>query len=647
MAEARPGAPTRRVARCEVMRIATRVLLGLAVLAGGPLLAAGPAGAVRTGTTQGEIAAAFRQLGSLPKVARGEQYLEGYDGAMRVALQESGTRLVSGFGGKPVTVRFSTGRVTVARPDEAAVPLTISVVAKYPPPSYSDSFDAVALRVGGRWKVSWTTMCLLVESAEQVCPPTPRHLEAGYILPTAERSGAATTADAASTTGLVGPAPLAMALNGGVLIADADRNQILEWHGGTLSVVAGDGLSGFSGDGGPAVGAELDRPGAIAVAPDGTIYFVDSGNNRVRAVAPDGTITTVAGNGTIGLESTEVDGRPGTSVPLNPSGLAVSSQGVLYVGSNSAIVEVHPDGLVATLIAGGPPSGVDVNAAGTPMAFFPTAMAFDGEGDLLVFSSSPKELFSVDPAGGQVTLIGQNYANALAPAPDGSVLVAENGGPPERVSGGTTTELDLTSPLQGNGHSLVADGIAEAPDGTVYVDTDPGDGFNDEADLYEVTGDVVQPVPLTTPALGSLPAPGAPGFSASIFPLSTPAHGTDPALASCPSGEGLVPFTPSVEATARLMLGLWNTGFSYNLHGSDRSWWPELMTTYVGGRQSVGPTSPAPGTLYAPAIAAACGQRLVQDSIVVLMEASVYSFSFEHLYLLDRAGTPLVYFSGY
>ena len=103
-----------------------------------------------------------------------------------------------------------------------------------------------------------------------------------------------------------------MAPDGGVLIADADRNQILEWHGGTLSVVAGDGLSGFSGDGGPAVDAELDDPGPIAVAPDGTICFVDRGNNRVRAVNPDGTITTVAGDGTLGLGAagTWTAGRP-------------------------------------------------------------------------------------------------------------------------------------------------------------------------------------------------------------------------------------------------------------------------------------------------------------------------------------------------
>ncbi len=448
-----------------------------------------------------------------------------------------------------------------------------------------------------------------------------------------------------ATPGLVGPGPLAIAPDGGVLIADDDRDQILEWHSGALSVVAGDGLSGFSGDGGPAVDAELDDPGPIAVGPDGTIYFVDQGNNRVRAVAADGTITTVAGDGTLGLDSTGVDGLPATSVPLNPLGLAVSPEGILYVASDSAIIEVSPEGFVSTLVAGGPPAGVDVNAGGTPTAFYPTAMAFDGQGDLLVFSFSPKELFSVNPASGQVTLIGQNYANALAPAPDGSVLVAEHGGPPERVSGTTTTELPLTDPLRGRKYPLVADGIAETANGTVYVDTDPGDGFNQQVDLYEVTGDTVQPVPVTTPELGSLPAPGAPGFSASVFPLSTPAHGTDAALTSCPSQVGVVPFTPAAEATARLMLGLWNTDFSYDLHASDRSFWPQLIATYVGGRQTVGPASPAAGTLYAPAIAAACGQQLVRDSVTVVMEASEYSFALEHLYLLDRDGTPLVYFS--
>ncbi len=621
------------------------------MLAAWPLLVATPGGAAgAVESSQGQIAAAFQRLQSLPSVARGEAYLQGYDEVMRSALRRAGIQLLAGNSGKPVTVRYRTGPVSVVRPGQAMVPLTISVHVKYPPPSYSDSFDAVALRVGGQWKVSWTTMCLLVESAEQLCPPTPPHLVAGDILPTAGRAGAATVAAAAGsagTPGLVGPGPLAVAPDGGVLIADSDRNQILEWHNDSLSVIAGDGLSGFSGDGGPAFDAELNDPGPIAVAPDGTICFVDRGNHRVRAIAPDGTITTVAGNGALGLEATDVDGSPATSLPLNPSGIAISSAGDLYVGSNSAIVEVRPDGLVSTVVAGGPPAGVDIDAGGSPMAFFPTAMAFDGQGDLIVYSSSPKELFSVDVARGHVTLIGQDYANALAPALGGSVLVAEHGGSPERVSGSTITSLKLTSPLQGQSYPLVADGIAEAADGTVYVDTDPGDGFNDQEDLYEVTGDTVQPVPLTTPVLGSLPAPGAPGFSASVFPPSIPARGTDAALTSCPSPAGVVPFTTAAETSARLMLGLWNTDFSYNLHASDRSWWPELVAGYGGGRQTVGPASPAAGTLYAPAIAAACGRQLVHDSITVVMEASEYSFSFEHLYLLDRDGTPLVYFSAY
>ena len=631
------------------MRHATRLVLGFALLAAWLLVAAAPAGARQSPATQDQIAAAFQRLGSLPSVARGKAYLQDYDEAMRAGLQQAGTRFVQGDG-KPVTVRFSTGPISVARPGEAMVPLTITVRAKHPPPSYSDSFDAVALRVGGRWKVSWTTMCLLVESGEQLCPPTPAHLDAGDIVPTAGRAGAATAANAAGTAGtpgLVRPGPLAMAPDGGVLIADADRNQVLEWHDGSLSVVAGDGLSGFSGDGGPAVDAELDDPGPIAVAPSGAIYFVDGGNNRVRAVAPDGTITTVAGNGALDPNAADPDGQPATSVSLNPSAVAVSPEGILYVASNSAIFEVHPDGLISTVVAGGPPAGVDVDAGGTPTAFYPSAMAFDGQGDLVVFSFSPKELFSVDPASGRVTLIGQDYANALAPAPDGSVLVAEHGGPPERVSGSTITALELTSPPQGPAYPLVVDGIAEAADGTVYVDTDTGDGFNDQVDLYAVTGDTVQPVPVTTPELSSLPAPGAPGFSASVFPLSTPARGTDPALTSCPSPAGVVPFTPAAVASARLMLGLWNIDFSYDLHASDRSWWPELIATYAGGRQTVGPASPAAGALYAPAIAAACGQLLVHDSITVVMEASEYNLSFEHLYLVDRDGSPLVYFSGY
>jgi serine/threonine-protein kinase len=66
---------------------------------------------------------------------------------------------------------------------------------------------------------------------------------------------------------------------------------------GSFKLIAGTGRVGFSGDGGPAVRARLRQPEGLAVAPDGTLYIADFGNNRVREVLPDGTIETVAGAG--------------------------------------------------------------------------------------------------------------------------------------------------------------------------------------------------------------------------------------------------------------------------------------------------------------------------------------------------------------
>ncbi len=379
------------------------------------------------------------------------------------------------------------------------MPFTIRVIPTSVPSS-SLTYGAVALRVGGRWKVSRTTMCLLVESGRQLCPPTPRGLVAGDVLPSA------TSVSLALSQGVVRPGPLAIAPNSGLLVSDEARNQILEWRAGTVSVVAGDGLEGFSGDGGPAVDAELNDPGELAVGADGTINFVDGGNDRVRAVSPAGTITTVAGDGSTGEGADVGDGEAATDVPLTPSGVAVAPDGTLYVSSGSDIRTVAPDGVISTLVRGGPPSSGDISVGGTTLVFDPSSLAFEGDGDLVVFNFSPKELFQVDPVDGVVSELGSNYATALAPAPDGLVLAAEHGGNPERVSN------DTASPLNGSGRLgsiLVVDGIAEAADGTVYVDTFYGDGFNDGNGLYTDESGVLQPLPVSCERLG-VPVPTKP-----------------------------------------------------------------------------------------------------------------------------------------
>ena len=103
-----------------------------------------------------------------------------------------------------------------------------------------------------------------------------------------------------TTSGIVPqrPSSLAIGPNGNVYIADDIRNQILErLPDGRFRVVVGNGTKGYSGDGGSATEAEIDDPGGMAVSSDGTLYFADSGNDRVRAVSPTGVITTVVGDG--------------------------------------------------------------------------------------------------------------------------------------------------------------------------------------------------------------------------------------------------------------------------------------------------------------------------------------------------------------
>src|SRR6266403_2096298 len=82
----------------------------------------------------------------------------------------------------------------------------------------------------------------------------------------------------------------------------------------TISNFAGNGTKGSSGDGGPATEAQLNFPTGISRGPDGALYICDTGNHRVRKVARDGIITTIAGTGTAGFSG---DGGPAVRAQLN------------------------------------------------------------------------------------------------------------------------------------------------------------------------------------------------------------------------------------------------------------------------------------------------------------------------------------------
>jgi len=113
-------------------------------------------------------------------------------------------------------------------------------------------------------------------------------------------------------------------------IADTSNHVIrVVENDGRIRTIAGSGVAGYSGDGGPAIAAQLNTPSDIEVAPDGSIYIADTANNVIRKVAPDGIITTVAGTGEAGFGG---DGGPAEEAKLNrPYGVTLSPDGDLYI----------------------------------------------------------------------------------------------------------------------------------------------------------------------------------------------------------------------------------------------------------------------------------------------------------------------------
>jgi hypothetical protein len=118
--------------------------------------------------------------------------------------------------------------------------------------------------------------------------------------------------------------------DGGFLIAERAGNRIRRVSAlGTIRTVAGTGAAGFSGDEGPATAATLNGPHAVVALPYGGFLIADTLNNRVRRVSAAGVITTIAGSGTAGFGG---DDGPATAAALDqPKALAVlpSNRGVL------------------------------------------------------------------------------------------------------------------------------------------------------------------------------------------------------------------------------------------------------------------------------------------------------------------------------
>jgi sugar lactone lactonase YvrE len=221
--------------------------------------------------------------------------------------------------------------------------------------------------------------------------------------------GAPTAARLNAPTGLIAEP------DGSLLVADHHHGCIrrVSPTGIITSVVGRCGNQGFSGDGGPATAARLDDPIGIAQDRFGNLYIADEQNHRLRRVSPDGVITTVAGGGSVPVESAP-DGTLGTEVALShPSYLAIDPAGDVYMSDFWANVVIrvdrndHISHVAGTGVLGF--SG-DGGAATSAQLDFPTGLALTGGGALYIDDSFNNRIRKVCRDGVITTVAGTGTA---------------------------------------------------------------------------------------------------------------------------------------------------------------------------------------------------------------------------------------------
>lgn len=184
----------------------------------------------------------------------------------------------------------------------------------------------------------------------------------------------------------------------GRIFIDKNGNlYVSEWHAqrvrrigpdGIITTVAGNGRSGYEGDGGPATEASLQSPNGIFVDNNGVLYIADLGNSCVRRVDPDGTITTVAGTGTADWSG---DGGPATDAQLDrPSGVFVDSAGNLFIADtrNKRVRKVDSQGIIQTVAGGGELAPHDEGPATESLLRSPSDVFVDPAGNLYITDGS-------------------------------------------------------------------------------------------------------------------------------------------------------------------------------------------------------------------------------------------------------------------
>jgi sugar lactone lactonase YvrE len=299
------------------------------------------------------------------------------------------------------------------------------------------------------------------------------------------------------------PTGVAVDAVGNIYFADNQRIRKVTASTGIITTVAGSGVQGYSGDGGPALSAKLNWPWAVAVDAAGNIYFTDTDNQRIRKVAVStGIITTVAGTGTAGYSD---DGGPATGAQLNsPFGIAVDAAGNIYFADhfNNRIRKVTASTGDISTVAGSGTQGFSGDGATATSAeiYYPTSVAVDTVGNLYIADDVNDRIRKVTASTGIIqTLAGTGstgYSGDGGPATSGELFW------PYGVAVDTAGNIYIADK---NNNRIRAVGSGRAPT------PGPGSSISVTVTSSDPTPTMGESVTLTATILNSLSSPATSG----------------------------------------------------------------------------------------------------------------------------------------
>jgi hypothetical protein len=241
------------------------------------------------------------------------------------------------------------------------------------------------------------------------------------------------TPTAGTSASIGGPAHVTTDASGNIYFTSLNCIFKLDQNG-MLTRIAGTSRAAYSGDGGPAINAQLDffsnqyASAGLAVDGAGNLYIADSFNNLIRKIVPGGIITTVAGAGWFGFSTVDRsgDGGPAVNAPIaGPAGVAVDGSGNIFIADyyDSRVREVSPSGIITT-VAGSSggfqcigicSSGSGFSGDGGPATSAqlsgPAGIALDSAGNLCIADYRNNRIRKVSPQGIITTVAGNGVGS--------------------------------------------------------------------------------------------------------------------------------------------------------------------------------------------------------------------------------------------